>query len=414
MDEITETHTPEPAAAPTPPQRSRFLGKGAITGIAIASVLSLGAVTGGLFSAATLVSAIAEQRQTTSTTETVTPDQSQGTQETPQYGDGQQQYGTYPQSPSTGTGTDDTSSAQTDATDAQSVGIVLINTELGYESGEAAGTGIILTSDGEILTNNHVIEGSTEITVTIASTGKTYSATVVGNDPTNDVAVIQLENASGLEVADLDTSDSVAIGDEVTGVGNSEGQGYLSAAAGTVTALDQEITVSDELTSAGKQLDGLIETDAPIVSGDSGGPLLDSDGEVIGIDTAASSNTQNPTGYAIPIADALEIVDQIESGVETDTVNIGYPAFLGVQLGTSTTTTGVAIGGVIENTPAADAGLAAGDTITEFDGVAVATSTALSAAVAAHEPGDAAQVTWIDASGETHTATVTLIEGPAA
>jgi S1-C subfamily serine protease len=416
MDEITETHTPEPAAAATPPPRSRFLGKGAITGIAIASVLSLGAVTGGLFSAATLVSAIAEQRQTTTTTETVTPDQSQGTQgtEIPQYGGDQQQYGTYPQSPSTGTGTDDTSSAQTDATDAQSTGIVLINTELGYESGEAAGTGIVLTSDGEILTNNHVIEGSTKITVTIASTGKTYSATVVGNDPTNDVAVIQLENASGLEVADLDTTDSVAIGDEVTGVGNSEGQGYLSAAAGTVTALDQEITVSDELTSAGKQLDGLIETDAPIVSGDSGGPLLDSDGEVIGIDTAASSNTQNPTGYAIPISDALEIVDQIESGVESDTVNIGYPAFLGVQLGTTTTTAGVAIGGVIEDTPAADAGLAAGDTITAFDGLAVTTSTALSAAVAAHDPGDTAKITWTDASGESHTATVTLVEGPAA
>jgi len=416
MDENTPTPAPEipatfagPAAAQ---RRSHLLSKGAITGIAVASVLSLGAAGGGIFATATLVSSVVAERHTTTTAESVIPEQStrtipdfgQGT--IPQYGGGQQHV------PSQGETT--TGSAPTAATDDQSAGIVLINTVVGFDQGEAAGTGIVLTSDGEILTNNHVVEGSTEVAVTIAATGKTYTADVVGTDATNDIAVLHLQNASGLTVADLDTSDSVAIGDAITGVGNAEGQGYLSAAEGQVTALDQQITVADELSGEGKTLDGLIETDAAIVSGDSGGPLFDADGEVIGIDTAASSNTQDPTGYAIPIADAIDIARQIESGVETNTVTIGLPAFLGVQLGSTTSVGGVTIGGAIEGTAAERAGLTAGDTITAIDGTAVTTGNALSSAIAAHDPGDSVTITWTDTVGETQSATVVLTEGPAA
>ena len=421
MDENTPTPAPEiPAAFAGPAaaeRRHHLLSKGAIAGIAVASVLSIGAAGGGILVTATLVSSVAAERHTTTTAESVTPDQGTaglpgfGQEIVPQYRGGQQQA---PWQEGSSEPTRPTQTTQNAATDEQSAGIVLIDTVVGFNQGEAAGTGIVLTSDGTILTNNHVVEGSTKIAVTIAATGKTYVADVVGTDATNDIAVLQLRDASGLATADLDTSNAVSIGDVITGVGNAEGQGYLSAAEGQVTALDQQITVADELTGKGKTLGGLIETDAAIVSGDSGGPLFDSDGEVIGIDTAASSNTQEPTGYAIPITHAIDIARQIESGVETNTITIGLPAFLGVQLGSTTSVDGVTIGGAIAGTAADRAGLAAGDTITEIDGTAVSSADALSSAIAAHDPGDSVTITWIDPAGETQSATVVLTEGPAA
>jgi S1-C subfamily serine protease len=324
--------------------------------------------------------------------------------------------GTTDGSDSTGTSTSTVDS--TTATATQSSGVVIIDTVLKYAGGEAAGTGIVLTSNGEILTNNHVVEGATSITVTIPSTGKTYKATVVGTDSTDDVAVIQLTGASGLAVASIDTT-AVTTGDDVTGVGNAEGTGTLTAADGTVTALDQTITVADEVTGASKSLKGLIETDADIVSGDSGGPLLDSDGDVVGIDTAASSGSTDITGYAIPIATAISIATKIEDGVESTTITQGYPAFLGVELATTSTditssTSGAAIAGVIDDTPAATAGIAAGDTITKVDGKTIDSATELSTAIAAKDTGDSVTLTWVTSTGTTQTATVTLIAGPAA
>jgi S1-C subfamily serine protease len=330
-----------------------------------------------------------------------------------------------------GTGT--TTLDVTDATDAQQQGVVLIDTVLGYAGAEAAGTGIVLTSDGLVVTNNHVIEGSTEIQVTIASTGETYTATVVGTDSTADVAVLQLQGASGLTTATLDTDDAVTVGDDVTAVGNAEGGGVLVAADGTVTALDQQVTTQAEGVSDGEQLTGMIEVDADVVSGDSGGPLLDDEGEVVGITTAASSGSADITGYAIPIEDVLDVVTQIVAGQDSDTVTIGYPAFLGVELATtstlpgattggatglpgsglSTTTSGATVGGVIDGTPAAQAGLVAGDTITAVDGTAVTSGDDLRTALAAHAPGDQVTLTWTTASGTAQTATVTLIAGPA-
>ena len=328
----------------------------------------------------------------------------------------------------TGSGSTTTTLDTTAATDAQSVGVVVIDTVLDYQSTAAAGTGIVLSSDGRILTNNHVVEGATSITVTVVATGVEYTAhVVVGTDATDDIAVLDLIDASGLAVADLDTSGAVAVGDAVTGVGNANGTGTLTAAAGTVLSLEQAITAQNSDGSDAEDLTGLIEVDADIESGESGGPLYDADGEVIGIDTAASSGTADITGYAIPIEDALTIVDAIDAaaanGASTDTITVGNPAFLGIGLGssttrTTTTTTGTdaaaTVAGVIADTPAATIGLAAGDTITAVDGVAIATAAALSAELAAHLPGDTVTLDWLDAAGTAHSADATLVAGPAA
>ncbi|ROQ52535.1 S1-C subfamily serine protease [Rathayibacter sp. PhB152] len=312
------------------------------------------------------------------------------------------------------------------ASTAQTAGVVTVTSDLTYEGATSAGTGVILTSDGMILTNNHVVEGSTSITVTVESTGQAYTARVVGTDKTNDIAVLQLENASGLTPATLDT-DGVAVGDAVTAVGNAKGTGNLVAAAGTVEALDQSITTQAETGITGEKLTGLIQVDADIVAGDSGGPLVDAAGKVVGIDTAASSGTADITGFAIPISKALDIVATIEAGADTSTVAIGYPAFLGVSLPSGTTAgtasgavsgastaSGAVIAGVIEGTPAAAAGLVAGDVVTAVDGTAVTSGDALSADLAQREPGESVTLTWTTAAGTSQSATVTLVEGPVA
>ncbi|MFC4242472.1 S1C family serine protease [Gryllotalpicola reticulitermitis] len=364
--------------------------------------------------------------------------------------------------------------SETDATSAESRGVVLINTELSYENEEAAGTGMILTSNGEVLTNNHVIEGSTTVQVQVVSTGKTYTAKVVGDDPTDDVAVLQLQNASGLTTAKVDSSANVKTSDKVTGVGNAEGGEKLVAAPGSVTGLNKSITTEAEDTVASESLHGLIETDAGIQPGDSGGPLYNAAGKIVGMDTAAASG--GPTdGYAIPISSALSIAKQIESGDSSSKIELGYPAFLGVELptdassgssssgsgdgsgfnggygfgdgsgsgfgggsgegqlgggdsqfgdgssdgGSSTgsagsTVSGAQIAGVTAGGPAEQAGLAAGDTITAVGGTSVSSTTALQTAIKGYQPGDKVSVTWTDTSGQSHTATLTLTTGPAA
>lgn len=325
----------------------------------------------------------------------------------------------------------------TEATADESTGVVLIDTVLGYSSAAAAGTGMVLTSDGLVLTNNHVVESSTEITVTIASTGASYTATVVGTDAEDDVALLQLEGASGLATVTLDDDEAEAVGDEVTAVGNAEGGGILMAADGEITALDASVTTAAEGAVDSETLEGTIEIAADVVSGDSGGAVLDAEGEVIGMTTAASS--RGGVGYAIDIDDALAIVDQILAGDESDGVALGYPAFLGVGIAqtasmtqvavpgsrtrqggggstwseTSTTAEdGVTISGVYEGTPAQQAGLAGGDTITAINGAAVTDADSLSAILEGYDPGDSVTVTWTDTSGATQSATVTLIAGP--
>ncbi|MBF4609321.1 trypsin-like peptidase domain-containing protein [Curtobacterium sp. VKM Ac-1393] len=322
---------------------------------------------------------------------------------------------------STGNGTDgsagtSTESAATAATAAQKKGVVTINTVLNYdESSQAAGTGMILSSNGTVLTNNHVIQGATSITVTDETTGKEYKADVVGTDATNDVAVLKLEDASGLSTVTLDDDGEPSTGDTVTDVGNAEGTGNLVAAEGTVTATDQDIQVQSESGTGTESLTGLIEIAANIVSGDSGGPVVDSEGEVVGMATAASSGSADVTGYAIPITTAKAIAEKILAGESSSTITIGLPAFLGVQVSnTASTTGGVAVAGTVEGSGAASAGLTEGDTITSLGGKTVTTSDELTAAVQSHSVGDKVVVGYTDSSGAAKTVTVTLTAGPAA
>jgi S1-C subfamily serine protease len=305
-----------------------------------------------------------------------------------------------------------TSTSASVATEAQKAGIVTVVSVLKYQNAESAGTGMILSSDGEILTNNHVVDGATSITVTVASTGTSYRADVVGTDPSDDVAVLQLRNASGLSTAKVGDSSDVAVGDAIVGVGNAGGTGTLRASTGSVTALDQSITASDGSGQDSERLTGLIQIDAAIISGDSGGPLYDSAGEIVGMNTAASSSRATSTAYAIPIDSALTLADKIESGVETSTIHIGLPAFIGVGVA-DTEGGGAAITSVLQGGPAADAGITAGSTITAVDGKSVGSAAGLKTVLSRLAPGTSTAVTWTAPNGSSHTAKVTLVAGPA-
>jgi S1-C subfamily serine protease len=296
----------------------------------------------------------------------------------------------------------------------------------------------VLTSNGEVITNNHVINGATKITATDVGNGKTYTATVVGYDASHDIAVLQLKNASGLQTAHLADSSKVAVGESVVAVGNAGGTGGTpSNAGGSVTALNQSITAGDELDGVSEQLSGLIEVNADIQPGDSGGSLVNNAGQVIGIDTAASQGfsfqSSATQGFAIPINQAIAIAQQITSGQGTATSHVGSTAFLGVELSTSSSqggsgnffgnnsgsgsgssSSGAAVSGVLSGGPAAQAGLAAGDTITSLDGNSVDSPSSLSALMVGHHPGDHVQIGWVDSSGQSHTATVVLGSGPPA
>jgi len=316
----------------------------------------------------------------------------------------------------------------TTATAAEQRGIVDVTSQLTYDHAEGEGTGMVLTPNGEILTNNHVVDGSTSISVTVVSTGKSYSARVVGTDATDDIAVLQLSGASGLSTAVLGASSPVSVGDAVVGVGNAGGAGGApSAVAGRVIALDQTITTQAEGPAASETLNGLIESNADIRPGDSGGPLYNASGKIIGIDTAAQSGGGSVAGFSIPISDALSIARQIEGGHASSTITIGYPGFLGVEVTPTTDSTapglgtggvqtvrGAAVQGVIDGTAAASAGLTAGDIITAVNGSPIASSSALTAALAGHAPGERVTLSWVDASGASTTATITLGTGPAA
>jgi S1-C subfamily serine protease len=356
-----------------------------------------------------------------------------------------------------------------------SPGLVDVNTVLGYEGARAAGTGIVLTSDGEVLTNHHVVAGATQISVVDVGNGKTYSASVVGYDSTHDIAVLKLKDASGLETAKTGDSSKVAIGDQVVGIGNAGGVGGTpSYAAGKVTGLNQAITATDESGADPENLTGLIQTDANIQAGDSGGPLANAAGEVIGIDTAGGSSNpgrgtgetaytpgstataatatlaaygdgsgngsglgDNPfgdgsglgngqgsqgqgsqgqattQGYAVPINQALQIADQIESGNSSSTVHIGGSPMLGISvLANATGTTGAVVNDVIANGKADQAGIAAGDVITSLGGKTVDSPDTLSSLLEQHHPGDKVSVTWLDQTGQQHTATIELATGP--
>jgi len=290
--------------------------------------------------------------------------------------------------------------------------VVDINTNLGE------GTGMIATPNGEIITNNHVVEGASTIKVVIDNRG-TYTATVVGTDATADVAVLQLKGVSGLPTVKFGNSSTVAIGSSVVAIGNAGGQGFPSAVtAGAVTALHRTIMASND-TGSTESLTNMIQMDALIEPGNSGGPLVDSAGRVIGMDTAAASaDGATPIGFALPINRVLQIANDITRGRAGNGIVIGSGALLGivgqaVALG-SGSTTGVSLELVDPGSPAALAGLQEGDVIIAFDGHSTPTLSALASLIHKLRPGDRASVTFDDLTGSTETVMVTLAAAPPA
>jgi S1-C subfamily serine protease len=332
-------------------------------------------------------------------------------------------------------------------------GLVIINTTLQYQSEVAAGTGMVINADGLVLTNNHVIDGSTKITATVVSTGKTYPATIVGYDETGDVALIQLQNASGLTTVPIGNYSAVKVGDAVVALGNAEGQDTITATAGQVTGLNQAITASDEGGStASETLYGMIQTNADIVPGDSGGPLASSGG-VIGMDTAGNdaNSQQAAVGFAIPVNTALSVARQIAGGHASSVIAIGYPPFMGIFVGSGSSSSpqaqqeqqqeqnggfgssqacytsnadvtmpaaiapvssGALILGTICGSPAAQAGMTGGAVITAVNGQAVGSPDDLTSILARFHPGDTISVTWVSPSGQRTTSSLHLTAGP--
>ncbi len=299
------------------------------------------------------------------------------------------------------------------APDGPKAGVVTVTTRLAYSGGASTGTGIVLTSSGTVLTNNHVIRGANSIRVKVPSTGRTYTATVAGYSVSKDIALLKLRNAAGLQTVQTGNSSAVRVGTRVAAVGNAGGNG-LSAKSGRVTGVGQSITLSDD--GAPFTLTGLIETTAPLRPGDSGGPMLVG-GRVIGLNAAASGFTYGADqGYAIPINRALKLAGQIEAGRSSSTVHVGPTAFLGVALAPAgypeTDVEGALVDGVASGSPAAKAGIRQDDVITTFNGKRVTSPASLKRLVLQSSPGRTVKITWIDGYDGKASATVRLTAGP--
>ena len=343
-------------------------------------------------------------------------------------------------------------------------GMVIISSTIQYQSEAGAGTGMVISSDGLVLTNNHVIEDSTKLTATVVATGKTYPAQVLGYDTTGDIALIKIQGASGLTTVPVGNSSTVKTGAPVVALGNAEGQGTVLPAAGTITGVNKTITASDQGgTITTETLHGMLETNAGIVEGDSGGPLSNAAGQVIGMDTAGQSvsfgQQASPTGFAIPINTALAVASQIAAGHASSTISIGYPPFIGIYAAQGTSSnpqtqaeqqaesagnpsggtggfggyvpscytsnanlqipsqiapvnSGTLIDGVICGSPAAAAGMTGGTVITAVDGKTVGAPNKLQSILATFRPGDTVTITWVNLNGKTTTSTLHLVAGP--
>jgi S1-C subfamily serine protease len=304
--------------------------------------------------------------------------------------------------------------------------VVDITSQLGLASSTVAGTGMVLTSSGEILTNNHVVNGATSISAVDIGDGHTYNAVVVGTDPTDDVAVLQLDGASGLATVGTGDSSRLVTGQGVVAIGNAWGAGGAPhATSGPITALVQAITATDQASHSSEHLNGLIETAAALQPGDSGGPLVDARGRVVGMDTAEGGSFQiqssSGDGYAIPINRALAIARQIVAGAASPTIHIGTPAFLGVEVQASaggsgsgvTSTPGASVVIVEPSSPLDALGLLPGDVIVSLGGTPVDSPATLRSLLERYQPGDTVDVGWTDLLGLRHVAPVTLVAGPA-
>ena len=343
-------------------------------------------------------------------------------------------------------------------------GLVDIDAVLRYQDESAEGTGMILSPTGLVLTNNHVIDGATSVAVTLVGSHAVYQARVLGYDQTDDVALLQLSGASRLTAVSFGNSAQVSLGTPVLALGNAEGRGGVTPSRGAIDGLDRSIQASDEGSDTTENLSHMLQTNAGIQQGDSGGVLVNNAGQVIGMITAAnagSGSSAGTTGFAIPIDSALAIASKIAAGQASSTVYIGTPGFLGVVLAQSISpdprqqafdeqqaardgrggrglpggngaaclaagqqpprvpasiapvSTGTLILGTLCGTAVAGDGLAPGDVITAIDGQAVTTPGSLSDITARYHPGTVVSVTWTGVNGTRHTASVTLGIGPA-
>lgn len=334
--------------------------------------------------------------------------------------------------------------------------VVDVTSTLRYDAETAYGTGFIVNGrTGLVLTNNHVIRDATSVAVTLTATGKTYPARIVGADASADVAVLQLQGVAGLTAAPLGDSAAVALGTPVLAIGNQAGRdGPPAAAAGIVDSLDRTIQATDGTSGFTETLHGMLQTSARIEPGDSGGPLADSAGMVIGMDTAAGTGS-SVTGYAIPINTAMAVERQIAAGRAAAGITIGVSGFLGVMVPSTDTTSprlqelqeqhlrtkggvakqphdcidteaaagrpaavapapsGALVNGVLCGTGAAAAGIAAGDVITAAAGRLVSSPNALIAILSGRRPGTVVSVTWVAVTGATRTSMIRLTAAPA-
>ncbi len=287
-----------------------------------------------------------------------------------------------------------------------------------------AGTGILLTPDGIVLTNNHVISGAASVTVTRPYGGEDFDAQVLGYDRTRDIALLQLTGPggappSGLPAAALGESVSLRLGQQVVAVGNAGGTGSLITSPGTVTGFDQSIRATDTDGSA-EDLDGVVQIAADINPGDSGGPLADMTGHVVAVNTAKSESAEAQAaggrGYAVPMEDALRVARVVLSGGPdpAGSVHVGPTAQLGVRVRTRASTLpprGAQVVEVVPGSAAAGTALAPGDVITAVDGRPVDGADALTGVIDRHAPGDVLHLEWVDASGAVVAAPVTLDAG---
>ncbi len=337
--------------------------------------------------------------------------------------------------------------------------LVDITSSLKYQNETAEGTGMILSANGLVLTNNHVIDGATAVQATLIGTpghpGRSYPATVLGYDSSADVALLQLTGAADLPVVSLGDPGQVNVGTAVLALGDAEGKGGITPAPGTISALDRAIKASDAGSGTTENLDHMLETNAKIQQGDSGGALANSAGEVIGMVTAANTATRGEpggvAGFAIPIDTAMIVARQIASGQATASISIGLPGYLGVDVAQSTSPspkqqaadtqqpagrrpkaacvtagqqpgvpakiapagTGALVVGVVCGSPAQARGIAAGAVITAVNGQRITTAQSLTAITARFHPGTVVSVSWRAANGSAHTARIALGQGPA-
>jgi serine protease Do len=311
------------------------------------------------------------------------------------------------------------SAAPADLTDAVAIvepAVARIDTVINYQHAIGAGTGIVIDPSGTVMTNFHVVQGADSIVATVQ--GRQYGVDLVGYDRVRDIAVLQLRGAAGLPTAVLGDSSTLSVGDPVVSLGNASGTGRpLTHEVGTIDAFDRTISAQDELTGSSNSVTGLIEYAAPVRAGDSGGPLINGAGQVMGVTTAATVTFRmgpGGKGFAIPINDALATANQIRSRTPTDTVHIGPPTLLGVGVSTkeqNASLPGVVIHEVLSGGPAQIAGLVDGDVLVSIDGAQLHSATALTSVLDRHYQGDVVDLLWVDASGAQRTGKAVLTSG---